>query len=352
MGKVRLLLKKRGHRWTGSRILGNVGEGAVFVALLLIGSCSLITLGASRLVYIPWFSDQTLSSGVAVTVILILASLIVIGIGGLIWTALRLSTSVERRSALSRKTPQLQPGSEFYPPARDYPTIPRNENLVNSQGVHLAYRLPSRSPLTWSLLAALTFSLMWSALFTVFAVTLVTQFLGGKFLWYLAPVVVVLGIIAWRSTHFLNRRLQEAVQVGPTHVEVSDVPFFPGGHYDVAIIQFGKMTLRKLRVSLVCDEEATFREGTDVRVERRRVVDRDILAEESVRIVPATPLVRWATIHCDDHAMHSFQSVSNAIHWGIHVRGIMADGTDFTREFSIVIFPPPRPRNGNPKWNR
>jgi hypothetical protein len=333
-------------------VWGNVGEGVAFSGLLLLGACSLVTLTASRFIYIPWLSEQRLTTGVAIAVVVVLASSLLIGIGGLIWIFFRLGVSAERRSAMAQQAPQLKPPSGFYPPPRDYPTLPRNEELANSPGVHLSFRLPQRSVPTWSVFAAGTFSVMWDVLLSVFAVTFVTQWLSGNFLWYLVPVVAGLGYLAWRATSFFLERMAEALRIGPTHIEVSDMPFFPGGEYQIAFIQSGKMTLKSLKVSLICEEEATFREGTDVRVETRRVVDRELLVMENARINPTNPLVRKSHVVCPKNSMHSFQASCNKVDWKLRAKGALSDGTTFERDFSIVIYPTPRKQHNNPRWNR
>ncbi len=45
--------KKRGHRRTGSRLLGNVGE-AVFYAVLLVVGCACIVFGVVWLIIPEW----------------------------------------------------------------------------------------------------------------------------------------------------------------------------------------------------------------------------------------------------------------------------------------------------------
>ena len=153
MGRVRLLLKKRGNRWTGSGFLGSVGEGLIFASLILAGGGALIIWLASRLVPIPGLSELSYGSGTAFALVIVLASLLLIGLGGLGWTVFRLGTSQERRSAMATACAcSWHRHRRLFRRHSEYPTIPRNEHLLSQPGSVLAIRLPLRDQPTWSLL--------------------------------------------------------------------------------------------------------------------------------------------------------------------------------------------------------
>ncbi|MFV1965501.1 MAG: hypothetical protein ACC628_08780 [Pirellulaceae bacterium] len=69
--------KKRGHRHTGSRLVGSVGEAIFFGALFLLGSISLAGVASSQLVnptpeiYTPGFGFWLM--------VLVLGSFVLIG---------------------------------------------------------------------------------------------------------------------------------------------------------------------------------------------------------------------------------------------------------------------------------
>jgi len=330
--------KKRGHRRTGSQVAGSVGEGLMFAALLLSGSFALIALLTSRIIEIPGVSTLTTGSGLWLSV-LVLASLILIGAGGLVWTVLQAGTSAERRNAIASRAADIDLLSNRLPEARDYPAIPRNENLVNSPGVRLTHRLPCSTSSTWSLLALAFLCLICNGLVASFAVVLFKSFVASQPQWLFLVVLLPLTLIAARLTwHFLHR-LRETVRIGPTSVEVSDVPFYPGRRYDLCLVQHGRMSLKSLKLMLACDEFATYREGTDVRIERRRVSLQKVLKCSSVDVRTGTPFVHQGELVMPEQIMHSFRASSNSIQWKLLVQGELQKGGRFEREFPIVVYP-------------
>ncbi len=330
--------KKRGHRRTGSQVAGSVGEGALFAGLMLGGSAALIGLVTSRLIAIPGLSSLNTGSGLWLSVV-VLASLVLTGTGGLIWTVVHARTSAERRTAIAGRAADLDPLSGGLPLPNDYPAIPRGETLFDSPGVRLRYRLPCSTSPTWSLLAIGTLSLMVNGLIAGLIVVLLNGVVAERTPWLLLLLLIPLTYGAVKLTWFFLQTLSEAVRIGPTSVEVSDLPFYPGRRYDLCLVQAGRMSLRSLKLMLSCDESATFREGTDVRIEKRRVSMQKVLQCVPTEVVPGAPFVHQGEMVLAKDVMHSFQAKSNSIRWNLIVQGELEKGGHFEREFPIVVFP-------------
>ncbi len=224
--RFRLLQKKLRHRRSGSPVVANVGEGLYFFVMLAIGFFSVTALITSRVVDIPGFSELTTGSRFWVG-LLVLGSLAVIGAGGLARTVYRVSTSAERRSAIARQAVELQKKFENWP-SGDFPTVPRNENLYNSPGTRLTYRLPQTAEPTWSLLALGLFCLMWLGLLASVLVVVTKSFLSGQPRWGLLLVVFLLAVFTVRVCQSFLIRLREAIRIGPTHVEIAVLPTLSG----------------------------------------------------------------------------------------------------------------------------
>jgi hypothetical protein len=336
--------KKRGQRSTVSSKVGSVGEGLLFAGLLLGGSFAFIVLITSRSVDIPGFSSRTAGTGLWLSV-LVLISLILIGGGGLIWTLLCVGTSVERRKALTSIAEQEIRASRM-PVAREFPTIPHNSNLVNSPGIHLAYRLPCSTSTTWNLLAQAAICLMFNGLVAAMAVILVKSIIAQAINWLLLLAIVPIAFVAIRLTMRFLQQVGETVRIGPTSVEVSDLPFYPGQRYDLCLVQAGRMSLKSLKLQLACDESATFRDGTDVRVENRRVSLQRVLHCLPAEVRPGVPFVHQGELVMPEGIMHSFVAGSNSLQWKLLVEGEMQRGRKFEREFPIVVFPSQRTESG------
>ncbi len=330
--------KKRRHRRTGSQVAGDVSEGVWFASVLLVGSFLLIALLTSRVIDIPLLSSLNSGSGLWLSV-LVLASFVLIGGGGFVWTVLRAGTSTERRIAITRRAASIDLFSAGFYDARDFPTIPRSENLLNSPGTYLAYRLPCITTPTWHLLTLAAFTLMWNGLFAAIGLVTVGGFVAGKGSLLMLGVLVIMLVGAVRITgHFLGQ-VGKGLRIGPTSVEVSDLPLYPGQRYDVAVAQAGRMTLKSLKLMLASDEKATFREGTDIRMEHRRVVFQRVMQCETVSVEPGAAFVLQGELVMPESIMHSFQSPSNAVQWKLVVQAETQRGDEFERVFPVVVFP-------------
>ena len=329
--------KKRGHRRTGSALAGSVGEGVVFASMWLVGSFALIALVTSRIVDIPGLSSLNAGSGLWLSVI-VLASLILIGAGGAIWTFVSAGTSTERRRAITDKA-DIELRSQLFPDAKKYPSIPHNENLFNSPGIHLAYRLPCVTTSALNLLAFAGLCLMVNGVLAAITVIVTKGLLSGDDQWLLTLALLPLIFLSGRLTWNFLGKLRDTIQLGTTSVEVSGLPFYPGQRYEICLSQIGRKPIRSIKVQLACDETATFREGTDVRNESRRVNLHRIFHCSPQEIHPKTSFAHHSELVMPSHVMHSFQSNSNSIQWKLLVEGVTDSGNEFEREFPVVVYP-------------
>jgi hypothetical protein len=265
--------------------------------------------------------------------------LILIGGVGLVYTFLRTGTSAERRAALAKEAAALGPPVEESPPADlELPTIPSDDYLTDSPGIALAYRLPISEQPGWRVLPALLFCILW---------TLATGVLAGSYLSGLAGgaspvftgVVVGFVVIDLASVFYLVAELREAAVLGPTVLEISDHPLVPGRRYEIYLSQTGRQRLARVEVLLVCEEEATYSHGTDVRTEIRRVHQQLLAAEDAVELSPGNTFEASGSFEAPG-GMHSFQSDHNAVQWRLLVRGTPAQAEAWERFFPVVVHPP------------
>ncbi len=319
-------------------MLGSVGEALFFVALFFIGFCALVALLTSFVVHLP-IVDAYAHGWELWLILLILVSLVLIGAGGMIHHMIQFGASAERRSALAKRATDIDILADALPSARDFPTIPRNENLTYSPGIVLAYRLPiARSPVG-TLLAAGIYCLVWNGLVSVIAVLALRSYLAGESNWFLTIFLLPFASMGVWSVNLFLRLLTVATGIGPTSVEVSNQPFVPGNRYDVFVTQAGRLQFKSLRVMLVCDEEAIYRQGTDVRIEKRRVHQQQIFRKEKFEITPGRPFEHRSELLVPDGVMHSFKSDHNAIQWTMLVEGEVARWPPFERAFPVIVYP-------------
>jgi hypothetical protein len=333
--RFRIWEKKRGDRRTGSQLLGSAGEAVFFGALFLFGSIALTALLTPR----PLTADSDAWTVWIWLVGIVLASLIFFGAGGFVYTLLLAGTTAERRSALAKRATNIDLLADALPSPRLYPTVPRDVNLTNSPGIKLAYRLPiTRSP-SWKLFSVGTFTLLWNAMVSVLVVLAIRNHLADRPDWYLTLLVVPFVVIGVLSMYYWLRLLLLATAIGPTSLEISDHPIYPGQRYRVYLAQAGRLRVRSLKLMLVCDEEATYRQGTDTRTERRRVRQQVVFSAPDFEIHPEIPYEHECDLEFPADVMHSFQSDHNAVQWRLVVHGLVDKWSDYERVFPIVVYP-------------
>jgi len=334
--KFRLLQKKRGSRRTGSPVAATFGEAAIYAGILLAATFSLAAVVADRIVGPANARLTSFSFSAAVTVMALLAVVGAVGLATRLWFV---RTSAERRRALAQKATGIDLLADRLPSTRYFPCVPRDEHLVNSPGTDLKYRLPRAGTILWEFLAVGLLTLSWSAILGVGIVTATRTGLLGNWRWPLILVIFPMSAVAFWLTYRFLGTLRRATRVGPTNVEVSNQPFYPGEPYEIYLFQAGRIQLGSLQMTLVCDEEAIFREGTDIRSESRRVCELSLMDISDVDIRADASFSAQCSLELPGDVMHSFRSASNAVHWRVLVTGVPRHGDPFERTFPILVYP-------------
>jgi hypothetical protein len=332
----RFVEKKRGRRRTGSNVVGGVGEAAFFGGLFLMGTLSLSALIANQILE-PDPGSFALGVG-RWLLIIVMASLVVIGGASLIRTVLRVGTSAERRNVMVRQAADIDLAPES-PRPRNFPTLPPFEGLTNSPGTELSYRLPPTQSPGWRLLATTIFMMLWVSVVCLLTVVAISGHIARQPDWFLTALLLPFwGVSTWSIRYWLQLVLLHT-GMGLTTVEISDLPLVAGQACQVIIAQHGHITIKSLQLWLVCEEEATYSQGTDIRTERRAVFEQMICEHGNFRIEPNVPFQHSANVVIPATAMHSFHTQHNSIRWMLCVRGEAAGWPAFERGFPIVVYP-------------
>lgn len=329
----RLWEKKRGERRTGSRLLGGLGEVLFAGSLFLLGIAVLTATLASQ------FNGEVRYGFGFWVLALVSASLTIVGGTAFVLGVLHVGASRERRSALAKRAERMDLLHEA-PLQRDqFPTVPHDANLTNSPGTTLSYRLPTTHNSAWRLAASTIFSLLWNAIAAVLVALAASRWLAGRPEWILtitALIFVTIGI--WSVTYFIRQMLVHT-GIGPTHVEISEHPLYPGHTYEVFMSQAGRLEVNRLTLALVCEEEATFHQGTDVRTERQRIAEYEVFCRDDFRIEPGAAFEHQCQLPIPESAMHSFQSTHNAVTWKLVVHLDAVSWPPCERSFPVVVHP-------------
>ena len=139
--------------------------------------------------------------------------------------------------------------------------------------------------------------------------------------------------------YFGGRNWLIQTRVGPTAVELSSHPLRPGEPFELHLSQAGPLRLRRLCVLLICEEEVTYRQGTNTRTEKKCVWRQAAFDAADLEVGPDAPLAWRGQTALPDGAMHSFRAPHNEVRWRVVVRGEPAGLPKFERDFPVVVAP-------------
>ena len=267
--------------------------------------------------------------------LLLPGALLAFGGAGVARTIAAWGKSEERQAAAG----VLEPPRDGQPTIASYPGVPSCDDLVNSPGTILAFRLPIESGESWTLLGFGLFALLWNAVLIVLAVNAGLDLLGGQIDWLLLGILVPFLVVGIAGIVIFVRSLILATAVGTTQVEISDHPLLPGGRYEVLLGQGGSGSFTSLEMAVELEEQATFRQGTDTRTERVVVWRAPLGSWRGLQLAPGTRFEGRGVFQVPATAMHSFISEHNAVSWRVIVRGRPGRWPAFTRSFPVLIYP-------------
>jgi len=266
-------------------------------------------------------------------------SLLLIGGGGLVYTVVSLGKSVERRAARVKRSGPRDSSEETEVAQPAFPHVPPAGRITDSPGTELAYRLPMAGSPAWTLGLWLTACLLWNGIVSLFAVVAVNSLWAGAPDWVLIVFLIPFLAIGIGLIVVFVRQLVLATAIGPTLLEISEQPLYPGRTCDLFLSQTGRLRIHWLEVLLACDEEATYRHGTNTRTENHRVYQQSVFRRERLEVQQGMAFTARFAAEVPPGAMHSFKSGHNEINWKFVVRGRVAGWPDFQRAFPVIVRP-------------
>ena len=261
-----------------------------------------------------------------------------IGGGGLFYVVWNWGKSAERRAVEAQRPARHDLFDDTGGVEPQFPNVPSDAVLTDSPGTRLAFRLPVATA-GWSLLLLSLVALIWNLVVAFWVVYAVSSHLNGNPDWFQTFFLIPFVLIGCGLLAMIVRQILINTGVGPTIVEISGHPLYPGRQYELFISQAGRLKLESLEVQLVCEEEASYRQGTDTRTAVRRVCQQRVLSLESPASRPGEPLETKATLDVPAGAMHSFRAEHNRIQWRLIVKGKAARRPAFERSFRLHVYP-------------
>lgn len=272
-------------------------------------------------------------------VFLVPAAFVLVGGGGLIYTLVTWGKSAERRAATAAGVAHAKaPGANGRGRA-EFPYVPLPVGVTDSPGTKLAFRLPAAAGSTWAVLMTLGAAVLWNGIVAALAVVAVGGHLRGEPDWLLTIFLVPFAVGGVALVVWFVRQFLAAAGIGPTLLEISEQPLVPGRRYRVFLSQAGKLKLRSLEMVLACDEEATYRHGTNARTESHRVFQQAVLCRKEFEVGRGEPFEADCELDVPAGAMHSFKADHNEISWRLVVRGTPDGWPPYERSFPVIVCP-------------
>jgi len=341
--------KKRGKRFLGVALRGVAGEVAFYAGLFMVGvfAFSLVLLSRFTPEQAREVTPEAVSGGLAAWIVGIL-SLAAVGTGatGLVFRLIRLGASNELRAVLASRTGSIEMISPVESEVTKLPSVPTGRSLTESPGERLSFRLASDSSPAAGFAGPAILTVLWNSVWFVLLAVVVSGFWYGRPRWILVSLLVPFAAIGIWSFRYFLAQLRKQAGVGPTIVEISHHPLYPGEPVEIFVSQSGRLRLKRIQVRLTCEEETFFRQGTDVRVERHEAFSDVLEKQRDVRVDPEAPWEQQLALNLPENAMHSFVGSHNAIRWKIVVSGESRPWPSFYRSFPVVVHPrvdPPKP---------
>lgn len=335
----RLFGKKRGGRMSGWWVVGSVSEAIFYGLLFLLGIVSLTTVVTWR---VFWPASSLLQIGFGFWLMVIASSsFVLIGLTAFLFQVSHVIASPELRSAMFDRAKREHLRRAKGSPESTTTSLPDATILKDSPGVRLAYRLAANQGDSAKLAVSASFAVAWNAMLAVLTVICINTHLAGKHEYFLTVLLIPFAVVSYLATRWFLRLFRRHIGVGPTTVEISDLPILPGKEYALYLCQYGRVKFKDLRVSLACVEESTYQQGTDVRTERHEMKRHVVVGPGEFVVEPEKPLELDCQFTLPLDTMHSFQSPHNAIVWKIVIEGEAPRWRTFCRSFPIVVYPRP-----------
>jgi hypothetical protein len=274
-------------------------------------------------------------------------SLLTLGVAGLVFAVTHWGKSAEHRAAIGRRARPAELFEAVAPQPRTLPAVPDGSDITSSPGTKLAYRLPMSSSPAWILFGLAVAALLWNGAlgyFVVMSARSLVLLARNPLKWEPDSLLLILftapfALVGAALAVLFVRYLLVTTGIGPTLVEVSDHPLLAGREYELFVSQAGRLKIRAIEVSLICEEEATYCQGTNPRTEVRTVYRQPIFRQENLAVEKKLPLEgRWS-FRVPEGSMHSFRAVHNQITWRILIEGRVEPDRPYRRAFPLIVSP-------------
>ncbi len=265
-------------------------------------------------------------------------ALIVIGTYCVLQIFWKVGVSAERRDAIVSQAGDIELLNELRSRRDDLPQVP-TEKYVPQHGLNLLYKLTPSRRTVWGFATSAVLAALFVVLATTLIINVVKEYRQDGLDWVATGFAIPVSFAALWSVYSFLRQLMKLTGIGPTTLEISNYPIVPGGDYEIFLSQPGRLRLKLVDVFLICREQATFDDGTDIRTEKRVVYQQRLFRKRGVQMRRGQPFEVNFEMSLPRHAMHSFHSRNNRVIWELLVHVKVKGWPQIERRFTISVLP-------------
>lgn len=220
-----------------------------------------------------------------------------------------------------------------------YPTVPDSQIINESPGTQLAFRLPIAIFPTFHVILLLIFAVIWNLLAWMIFIYLFSRQSNG----FELLSVLLFGLLFCGSGLIFFPRMWRLVRnsliYGATILEISDHPIVPSRKHRLAMVQNGPLQATSCDISIICEELARYRQGTDTITNHKEVYRQQLYWKENIAISAGASMNEEFFLKLPRGVMHTFQTEHNEIRWKLVVRIIVRDSTVVQRSCPVIVLP-------------
>ena len=261
--------------------------------------------------------------------------------------------SAERKQALAAQAVELEIFAEFKRKRDDLPTVP-TALFPPVPGLKLPYQLQASRQSLWGMITAGLLCLVFAAVSGLLVVTAIVKYRRFEEIpftaeqisperfsadWFAGALAIPIALVAiWALVKFVSKYMV-LTRLGPTTIEFSRYPVFPGETVELLMSQAARSRLKFIDVKLKCVEEATFNEGTNTQTIQREVYSQRLFRKRGIETSLDEPFESQFPMTLPTTAMHSFSSSSNRVIWKIEIRSQIQGYREVIRNFEFILQP-------------
>jgi hypothetical protein len=334
----KILGKKKGLRQSGSRrwaVATDVGFSMALLGIGLVLATAVSVIQWTQSTRDEWYFSLAV---LAIWTVIVLG-FIAIGLTRVLNILWRVGASAERRGAIVSRARDVELLNQLADAHRHLPYIPLDLRQFATRGERLKFRVRARGATRWNVLTIGAVAGLFLLVSTAMVILVADSVRQHGMDWIGVVLGSLLsGVTVWLMVQFFIALLQQTA-IGPTEFEISDLPLAAGGSYQVFLSQPARLRIGLLDVVLECEEQATFRQGTDIRTENRVVYRQRLFRKRGIAVDRTHPFQTAFEFQLPGEAMHSFRSPNNSIAWRIRFDCEVRGWSPIRRQFPVVVVP-------------